>query len=148
MRSVVVAEDEELFRRELAAATPWEDFGFVLVGEAADGQEALELIRERKPDLVLADIRMPRVDGLALLARVAEELAEDERPLIVLITGHSEFEYARSALRLGAADYLLKPLDDAELAAVLVRMAEETDRRERGRSRSEEFRAALGLTND
>ncbi len=137
MRSVIVAEDEELFRRELAAATPWEDFGFVLVGEAADGQEALELIRERKPDLVLADIRMPRVDGLALLARVAEELAEDERPLIVLITGHSEFEYARSALRLGAADYLLKPLDDAELAAVLVRMREETDRRERGRSHSE-----------
>lgn len=62
MRSLIVAEDEELFRRELATATPWEEYGFVLAGEAADGEEAWRLVLERKPDVLLADIRMPGLD--------------------------------------------------------------------------------------
>lgn len=131
MRSIVIAEDEELFRRELAAATPWEELGFVLVGEAADGIEALDLVRERRPDALLADVRMPRLDGLGLVARIAAETPEEERPFAVLITGHSEFEYARSALRLGAFDYLLKPLDDAELAATMSKLAVAIDERRR-----------------
>ncbi len=131
MRTLVIAEDEELFRRELATATPWEEFGFVLVGQAADGLEALELLRERRPDALLADLRMPRLDGLGLLERAAAEFGEEERPFAVLITGHSEFEYARGALRLGAFDYLLKPLDDEELAGVMRRLAAAIDDRRR-----------------
>lgn len=142
MRSLVIAEDEELFRKELATATPWEELGFVLVGEAADGEEALELLRSRRPDALLADIRMPRLDGLGLLSRIAEEFPEDERPLAVLITGHSEFEYARSALRLGAFDYLVKPLDDAELASAMGRLAAAVDERERRRGLAEAFAGA------
>jgi two-component system response regulator YesN len=134
MRTILIAEDEELFRRELAAATPWEELGFVLVGEAEDGEAALALVRERKPDAILADIRMPRLDGIGLLRRIEAELSEEERPLAVLVTGHSEFGYARDALRLGAFDYILKPLDDAEFADVLGRLAAAIDERKHARS--------------
>lgn len=133
MRSLIVAEDEELFRRELATATPWEEEGFVLAGEAADGEEAWKLVLERKPDVLLADIRMPGLDGLSLLERMQDELPEAEAPMTVFLTGHSEFDYARRALRLGAFDYLLKPLDDAELAGVLKRLREALDERDRSR---------------
>mgnify|MGYP001481653436 CR=1 FL=1 len=134
MRTILIAEDEELFRRELAAATPWEELGFVLVGEAEDGEAALALVRERKPDALLADIRMPRLDGIGLLRRIEAELSEDERPLAVLITGHSEFGYARDALRLGAFDYILKPLDDGEFSDVLGRLATAIDERKHAHS--------------
>lgn len=134
MRTILIAEDEELFRRELATATPWEELGFVLVGEAEDGEAAFDLVRERKPDALLADIRMPRLDGIGLLRRIEAGLDADERPLAVLITGHSEFNYARDALRLGAFDYLLKPLDDAEFANVLGRLAAAIDERKRASS--------------
>jgi len=131
MRSLIVAEDEELFRRELATATPWEEYGFVLAGEAADGEEAWRLVLERKPDVLLADIRMPSLDGLSLLERITSRLREEEAPMTIFLTGHSEFEYARKALRLGAFDYLLKPLDDAELKDVLRRVAAALDERDK-----------------
>ena len=134
MRTILIAEDEELFRRELASATPWEELGFVLVGEAEDGEAAFALVRERKPDAILADIRMPRLDGIGLLRRIEAELPEGDRPLAVLVTGHSEFGYARDALRLGAFDYILKPLDDAEFAKVLGRLAAAIDERKRART--------------
>jgi two-component system, response regulator YesN len=134
VRSILIAEDEELFRRELASTAPWEEAGFVLAGEAADGEEALELVRSRKPDALMADVRMPKLDGLELLRRMEAELPEDERPMTVIVSGHSEFEYARTALRLGAFDYLLKPLDDAELSDVLSRLAAAIDERARSRS--------------
>lgn len=124
MHRLVVAEDEDLFRKELEAATDWERRGFILVGAAADGAEALELVRARSPELVVTDVRMPRLDGLGLLAAIAAELPEDERPLVVMLSAHSDFAYAREALRLGAFDYLLKPLDDAELDASLARARE------------------------
>jgi two-component system, response regulator YesN len=134
MRSILIAEDEELFRRELATATPWEEHGFVLAGEASDGEEAFELVLARRPDALVADVRMPRLDGLALLSRMAAELPEGQAPMTLILTGHSEFEYARRALRLGAFDYLLKPLDDEELAVALDRLAAALDERARARA--------------
>ena len=142
MRTIVIAEDEDLFRKELAAATPWEALGFVLVGEAADGEEAFGLIKARKPDAVLADIRMPRLDGIGLLDRIAKAFPSDERPFVVLITGHSEFQYARSALRLGAFDYLLKPLDDVEFAETMAALRLAVDERRTSLSRSLAFESA------
>jgi two-component system response regulator YesN len=136
MRTIVIAEDEDLFRKELAAATPWESLGFVLAGEAADGEDAWSLIVDRRPDAVLADIRMPRLDGIGLLDRLEKELPPQERPFVVLITGHSEFEYARSALRFGAFDYLLKPLDDAEFSSAMAALRSAVDERRRSLSRS------------
>jgi two-component system response regulator YesN len=131
VRPLVVAEDEELFRRELAVAVPWEDYGFMLAGVAEDGASALELTLERRPAVLLTDVSMPGIDGLELVRRLGAALPEAERPLVVILTGHADFDWAREAVRLGAFDYLLKPVDDAELAASMRRASAALDERDR-----------------
>jgi two-component system, response regulator YesN len=130
---VILIEDEDAFLQELTFATPWEDWGCLVVGSAQDGESGLRLVLEQKPDIVLTDIRMPLMDGLQLAERVRTELAE-KSPEFIIISGYGDFEYARSALKIGVRNYLLKPLDDDELAATVSRIKEETERR-RGRER-------------
>jgi two-component system response regulator YesN len=128
---VVILEDEPHFLSELELAVPWEDWGCLVAGKAADGEAGLALVREVRPDLVLTDIRMPGMDGLALIARIREELGGNA-PEFVVISGYHDFDYARSALKLGVKNYLLKPLDDEELEATVRRIKTElADRRGR-----------------
>ena len=129
MRRLLIAEDEELFRRELETTVPWGDWGFVLVGAAEDGAQAWDLIRERRPEAVLTDIRMPVLDGIGLMRRTAE-LPPPERPLFVIVSGYADFRYAQEAVRLGAFDYLLKPVDDEVLEATMRGAAAELGNRE------------------
>ena len=124
MLTAVLVEDEDLVRRELAVATPWEKYGWALVQAAADGTEGLEAVKNHRPDLVLTDIRMPGLDGLGLIREVQSSLDPSEWPQFILVSGHADFEFARRALQLGVKDYLLKPVDDAELAALLVRIGD------------------------
>lgn len=136
MFALIIAEDEELFRKELSTATDWEKFGFMLIGAAQDGGEALELVRSARPDAVITDVRMPGLDGLGLLAAI-QDLPEGNRPFVLILSGHSEFEYARTAMRLGAFDYLMKPLDDAELEATMTRLAQALAERSRRKALDE-----------
>ncbi len=126
MIKTVLVEDEETVRREISLTTPWSDLGCLLIGEARNGIEGLELILRTRPRLVITDIRMPGLDGLAMLERVGEELGE-EKPRALLLTGHSDFEYARRGIRLGVRDYLLKPVDDGEFHRLLRATAEELE---------------------
>ncbi len=145
MIRVVVVEDEEYLRRELVLTIPWERLGCVIVGEAADGRSGLELILRIRPELLLTDIRMPGLDGIAMVEAAFRELPAAARPAVVILSGHSEFEYARSALRLGVQDFLIKPLDDEELLrvmdAVTARISE-TGRQQEAESRLEGDRRA------
>lgn len=121
MLKLYIAEDEEIIRRGLICTVDWLRWGVKVVGDAPDGQAALSGIRETKPDVVLTDIKMPRMDGL----RLARELkAEHNRAKIIFLTSYADFAYAQEAVRLQAADYLLKPLDETELAKVLKRLEE------------------------
>lgn len=122
MIKVVLLEDEPHFLAELALAVPWEEWGCLVAGKAADGLTGLSLVVETRPDLVLTDIRMPGLDGLGLIARVREELG-DESPEFVVISGYHDFDYARTALKLGVKNYLLKPLDDEDLEGTVRRIA-------------------------
>lgn len=131
MKRLVIAEDEDLFRRELETTVPWEEWGFVLVGSAEDGSRAWDLIRERKAEAVLTDVRMPIQDGIGLIRRVAEDLPAESRPLFVIVSGYADFRYAQEAVRLGAFDYLLKPVDDEVLEKTMRRAAAELEERER-----------------
>lgn len=131
MLKVFIVEDEPAFRQELVFATDWEAWDCMVVGSAQDGERALEAILEKRPDLVLTDIRMPGMDGLGLIGRAADALGSDA-PEFLIISGYDDFEYARKALRLGVRNYLLKPLDDEELADSIRRAREELERR-RGR---------------
>ncbi|MEI3219816.1 MAG: response regulator [Lachnoclostridium sp.] len=103
---IVIVEDEIKIREGMGKMIESQT-GHMVVGEAADGEEGLEMVLRFKPDLVITDIRMPRMSGLQMLKELAERKV---RTHIVILTGYSDFEYAQKAIRYGADDYLLKPL--------------------------------------
>ena len=121
MLKVVVIEDEELVRRGIVMAVDWASVDCKVVGEASNGEAGLEEIRRLRPDIVVTDIRMPRMDGLEMLRRLREEGCGVS---VILLTAYSDFSYAQTALKLGAVDYLLKPFHDGELEAAVQRIAE------------------------
>ena len=120
MLKVVVIEDEELVRRGIVMAVDWASVDCEVVGEASNGEAGLELIARERPDIVVTDIRMPRMDGLEMLRRLREEGCTAS---VILLTAYSDFTYAQSALKLGAVDYLLKPFHDGELEAAVQRIS-------------------------
>jgi two-component system, response regulator YesN len=113
----LIVDDEPLFREYLRSVLNWETYGFVICGEAKNGQEALQLAETTFPDLALVDINMPNMDGLTLSKELKQRFPDIS---IVMVTGHGEFEYARNALKIGVEDYLLKPFDYDELFLTLV----------------------------
>ncbi|SHK67483.1 two-component system, response regulator YesN [Selenomonas ruminantium] len=122
MLRIVLVEDEDIIRRGLVETVDWAAMGAEIAGEAADGEEALPLIRELRPDVLITDIRMTNMDGLELARRLR---AENIRPKLVFLTSYTDFEYVREALRLQAADYLLKPVDDEALAKLIRKLGAE-----------------------
>ncbi|MDU6265208.1 MAG: response regulator [Anaerocolumna aminovalerica] len=115
MLKVLIAEDEDIIRKGLAYTIDWLSIGYVLVGEAANGEEGIEKIKELKPDVVLADIMMPKVNGLEMIRRAKEEV----RFKSVILTSYAEFDYAKEAIELKAYDYLMKPVDVDKLKEVM-----------------------------
>ena len=120
MLRILIVEDEEIIRRGLISVIDWAGMGCRVVGDASDGLAGLELLRAERPDVVLTDIRMPRMDGIAMAEHAR---AEGILPQLVFLTSYAEFDYAKKAIALQAADYLLKPVDEAELAALMRRIA-------------------------
>lgn len=106
MLKIFLAEDEVIVRETIKRMIPWEDLGFELVGEAADGEMALPLLLRQKPDLLITDIKMPFMDGLTL-AKVAKK--EIPGLKVVILSGYDDFNYAKQAINIGVEDYLLKP---------------------------------------
>lgn len=117
--SVLVAEDEALIRQNLVKKIQAHCPEFEVIGQAADGREALEAVAELYPDVLITDIRMPVLDGLGLLREVYFNYP-DIKTLIV--SGYDEFAYAQSAIQYGVKDYLLKPVSPAELKTALGRL--------------------------
>ena len=115
MYSVVLVDDERIIIRGLSTVVPWEELGCRVAGTAYDGQQGLALIRELQPDIVLTDIRMPNMDGLAMLAALRSEYP---RMQMSVLTAYRDFDFARQALNLGVCRYLLKPskMDELEEA--------------------------------
>lgn len=127
MIKVVLIEDEEYLRKEIALTTPWQDLGCTLIGEASNGQDGLKLIQKAHPQIIITDIRMPGMDGLTMLENL-ENTQGQRSPSVLILTGHSDFDYARQALRLGVKEYLLKPIDDDEFYTIIRKLAQEQDR--------------------
>ena len=98
MLKVFLVEDESVIRDGLRDNIPWEQYGFRFVGEAADGEMALPLIRKARPDVLITDIKMPCMDGLSLSRIVSKEFPEMK---IIIISGYDDFEYARQAIEVG-----------------------------------------------
>lgn len=122
MYKLLIAEDVKTVRETLARSVPWEELGIRLVGTAANGREALARMDEEEPDLLLTDIGMPVMDGLELI-----EIAQTRQPELrsIILSGLSEFDHARQALKLRVFDYVLKPIDPAEIARVSARAVDQ-----------------------
>ncbi len=135
-RTVVIVEDEPLARktlRDMLAGADWLE----IIGEAADGLAAVELINEEKPDLVFLDINLPELSGLDVLKRLTHE------PAVIFTTAHDR--HAIAAFELAALDYLLKPFGRARLQQALDRARESFERKD-ARPAVADARAALGAT--
>lgn len=116
MLKVILVDDEIQIRRGLKWKVDWEEEGFVIAGEASNGKEALQVIEEVMPDLVLTDVRMPVLDGMQLVKALSGKYPDIK---VIVLSGYSDFEYVRSSLVEGVKDYLLKPVDPEELTAAL-----------------------------
>ena len=115
---VLIADDEEIIRSGLKSLVETDE-DFMVVAMAEDGEVALNLAREYKPDLILADINMPFMNGLDFV----EELLKDLPGVtVVIVTGYDDFTYVRKALQLGAKDYILKPIMEEPFYELLNKM--------------------------
>lgn len=112
MFRLLIVDDEYYVRVGIKSAIDWSEIGVEVVGEAADGEEALEMAFSSRPDIILTDVRMPFMDGLTLMEQLRSKMPECG---FIVLSGHNEFEYARQAIRQGAFAYLLKPIDRQEL---------------------------------
>lgn len=106
MNKVIVVEDDRIIRRSICNA-PWEENGFILAGEAPDGESALALIEREQPQVVISDITMPFMNGLEM-AKIIKVTSPQTK--VIFLTGYEDFKYAHEAIKLQAFDYLLKPI--------------------------------------
>ncbi len=122
MVKMLIADDEAWIRERLRDTIDWNGMGVQVVGEACDGEEALAMCKSLCPDIIITDIRMPCIDGLEFIQR----LRDSHDPVkVVIISGYSDFDYAQKAIKLGAYDYILKPVEDDDLLSVVKRCLEE-----------------------
>ncbi|MBU9720995.1 MULTISPECIES: response regulator transcription factor [Bacillaceae] len=125
MYKVLLVDDEVFVRQGLLSLISWEEFGFEVIAEAGNGEDAFELIEEHSPDLVITDIRMPVVDGLELIKNVHKNLNSDQK--FIIVSGYNDFSYAQKAVRFGVLDFILKPIDQEELEETLQKLKEKLD---------------------
>ncbi len=121
MYKVFLADDEIVVREGIRNNFPWDETDFSLVGEASDGEMALSMLQDIKPDILITDIRMPFMDGLALCRALSATMPW---MYIIIISGYDDFAYAKEAISIGVKEYLLKPVSSQELRKVLARMAD------------------------
>lgn len=117
MFRIVIVEDEATVRRGLVMTTPWKDYDCKVIGEAENGKEGLDLILRLKPDIIITDIKMPKMSGIEMMECVLEK----QDAVFIVLTAFNEFEYAQHAIKLGAVDYLLKPFSDEQFETAIRR---------------------------
>jgi len=122
---IMIVDDEEEIRLGVIKKINWEDHGFVVVGDAENGQEALELAEKIHPDVLMTDIKMPFMDGLELGKRVVDIMPSTK---IIIFSGSDDLEYAHQAIKINVVEYVLKPINSLELIDVLKRLKEKLDK--------------------
>lgn len=125
MYNILIVEDEEIIRKGLSYSLDWVKYGFNIAAEAANGKEALELVEKYRPDLILLDISMPIMNGFELLKEIYGSYDFE----VIILTGYSEFDYAKKSIQYGVTDYLLKPIDDDELVLAIEKVKKKLDKK-------------------
>lgn len=122
MLKVLIADDESMICSLISQLIEWQELGFEIVGMAHTGIDAFEIIKKRKPDIIISDIRMPGYDGLELIKRTKEAGIDSE---FVMISGFKQFEYAQNAMKYGVKYYLLKPIEEEKLQEIVLEIKED-----------------------
>jgi len=137
---VFLVEDEIVAREGIRDNVDWRSAGFEFCGEAPDGEIALPLIEKTQPDVIITDIKMPFMDGLQLSKVIREQMPWVK---IIILSGHDEFEYAQSAIKLGVTEYLLKPINASEIQNVLKTVATTLDQESEERKNLKELQSQI-----
>lgn len=148
MYNILLVEDDPAMRFLYSKMKVWSECGFKIAREVSNGKDALEVLGREKFDLIVTDIRMPFVDGIELLREIKKRGID---VCVIFVSSYDEFEYARQGLILGAFDYILKPVDEKKLEAVLERTAQCISERAASSGISASVEAALryiGKTGD
>lgn len=139
MYKLLVAEDEKEIRTGLSNYFPWSSVGFEVAAQAENGLEVLSIIDSMEIDVILSDIKMPIMDGLTL----CKELSKRHKPpVMILLTGHRDFDFARQAIDCGVKKYLLKPTDYQMIIDVFTQVRHELDE-QRGQTVDREIRDGM-----
>ncbi|MCQ2591532.1 MAG: response regulator [Treponema sp.] len=127
MLKFLIADDEENIRKGLKCIIDWEACGFKFCGEASNGKDAVSQIIDLQPDLVILDIKMPGLTGIDVLNQIMSYFTQKNLPVpaFIILSGYSDFEYAKNAINLGAKAYLLKPVDEDELQKTVTAIGKE-----------------------
>jgi Response regulator containing CheY-like receiver domain and AraC-type DNA-binding domain len=137
MYTAIIVDDELFVRKGLIELMDWEANGFRIIGEADNGEDALALIKDKSPDLVITDIRMPILDGIGLIQAAANERLSTS---FIIISGYHDFSYAQQAMRHGVMDYVVKPIDEEELQEALVRIRDRLSMKKEQEERANKYR--------
>lgn len=122
--SILLVDDESAVREGIRSRTPWERYNFSVVGEAGNGIEALELVEDLHPDVVITDIRMPYLDGMDLIKEIHNAYPATT---LVILSGYDEFTYAQQAMHYDVTEYVLKPVSVDDLCVLLERLGNRLD---------------------
>lgn len=122
---IMVVDDEEEIRLGIIKKIDWEANGFVVVGDAENGKDALEKAEKLNPDIVMTDIKMPFMDGLELGKKLSEIMPSTK---VIIFSGSDDFEYAQKAIKINVIEYVLKPINSVELIEVLKKLKDQLDR--------------------
>lgn len=132
MKTVLIVEDEKMIRQGIRAMIQRSGVPVEVIMECGNGEMALDILQSQKVDVMFTDIRMPKMTGVELVQRIQEL---DEKPLVVAVSGYADFSYAVEMLRMGAREYLLKPVEREKLWDILRKLEQEiSENRESSRT--------------
>lgn len=123
MLKIIIVEDEDIIRKGLVYTIDWLSMGCIIIADASNGEEGLNKIIELQPDVVITDIKMPCIDGITMIRRALEYT----KFKTVILTSYTEFDYAKQAIEIKASNYLVKPVDEAEIKKVINLLREEIE---------------------
>lgn len=126
MFGIVIIEDEPYIRKSLITQIDWAGIGCTVIGDADNGDDALELIHQASPDIIISDIKMDGMDGIGISKYIHENSIDTE---VILITGFAQIDYAQAAIKHGVLDFILKPIDPDELITAVKKAIREIDKR-------------------
>ena len=140
MEKLLIVDDEEIELDGMAELIDWQSYGYELVGTAINGKRGLALMQEKQPDIVITDIKMPVMDGLAMI-RAAQEQHVDA--VFVVLSGYGDSEYTSQAMQLGIRHYILKPCDESKILPVLEQARAELRERRSNAKKATEMEHAV-----